>query len=105
MEIENTTFQIESEEAEKLERGVILKLSVRIHRLIEYTNGKYDHTYFNVVFHRGDADDDLRWYKTVDENESGGMSDSHVIATREAAEFVEEQYGTGVDLGQLRWGE
>lgn len=101
MGIESTTFRIADENATGVERGSILELEIRVHRKIEYTNGKYDHTYFGVSFRRDSADDDFRWQKTVDEAESGGMSDSHVVATHEAADHVEEHYGAGVDLGQL----
>lgn len=101
MAIETTEFSIADENANEVKHGAILDLEVRVLRKILFERGTPDYTYFAAHFRRDDADEPFRWDSTKDEADMGAMSDSHVIATREAADHVEEHYGAAVDLGQL----
>jgi hypothetical protein len=101
MAIETTEYSIADENANKVTDGAILDLEVRVMRKVLFERGTPDYTYFAAHFRRDGADEPFRWDSTTDEAGMGAMGDSHVVATYEAADHIEEHYRVGVDLGLL----
>lgn len=102
MAIESTRFTIDDESAMKIDKGAILELEITVGRVIEYTSTRSkSYQSYHVAFNRDSADDAFRWSNTYRSDNDSAMSDSHVIATREAGSFIEGEYDAEVDLGQL----
>jgi hypothetical protein len=101
MDIETVTYSVVNESATDIERGTILGLGLTVLREIQYAEGDCGYTHFGVAFTRESGGDPFRWEHTSNRSESTPMTPQHVIATREAAQFIENEYGAGVQLDQL----
>lgn len=99
MEIESVQYEIDDEEVQDVEHGCIKDICVRVENTTTFTRGWTITQRFTVVFIRSDEDDPFRWEKTMTAG-ANGMRDRHVIATREAGDYISEHYGS-VDLGEL----
>jgi hypothetical protein len=101
MDIETVIYEVVNESATDIERGTILGLELTVLRETEFGDGSRTHTHFGVKFTCESGADPFRWEFTTNRSESSPATPHHIIATRDAAQFIEDEYGAGVQLDQL----